>query len=122
MPPTIGNGKICYVEIPATDVEASARFYESVFGWTTRRRGDGELAFDDGVGEVSGAWVTGRKAYAGGPGVLVHIMVDDAAATVRAVVEHGGTIAQPIDPDASEIVAHFRDPAGNLFGIYQEPG
>jgi predicted enzyme related to lactoylglutathione lyase len=32
MPPTRANGKICYVEIPATDVEASAAFYEAVFG------------------------------------------------------------------------------------------
>ena len=60
MPPTYGHGKICYVEIPATDVARSAAFYETAFGWKTRKRGDGALAFDDGVGEVSGTWVTGR--------------------------------------------------------------
>ena len=27
------NGKICYVEIPATDIEASAGFYAALFGW-----------------------------------------------------------------------------------------
>src|SRR6266545_3072570 len=27
MSPTYGNGKICYVEIPATDIERSAAFY-----------------------------------------------------------------------------------------------
>jgi len=32
-----------------------------VFGWETRKRGDGATAFDDGIGQVSGSWVTGRK-------------------------------------------------------------
>ena len=50
------NGKICYIEIPAIDINASAGFYQAVFGWRTRQRGDGQLAFDDGV-EVSGTWV-----------------------------------------------------------------
>ena len=30
MPPTLRNGKICYVEIPTTDVERSAAFYRAV--------------------------------------------------------------------------------------------
>jgi predicted enzyme related to lactoylglutathione lyase len=50
------HGKICYLEIPANTVEASADFYSSIFGWKVRRRGDGELAFDD-PGGVSGTWV-----------------------------------------------------------------
>ena len=29
MPPTQTNGKICYVEIPTGDVEASAAFYRA---------------------------------------------------------------------------------------------
>ncbi len=43
MPPTLGHGKICYLEIPATDLARSAEFYEKVFGWKTQRRGDGTL-------------------------------------------------------------------------------
>src|SRR5579859_2291745 len=61
--PTLGNGKICYVEIPADDISKSAAFYREVFGWKTRTRGDGHLAFDDGINEVSGTWVTGRKKH-----------------------------------------------------------
>jgi predicted enzyme related to lactoylglutathione lyase len=33
MTPTLGNGKICYVEMPASDIQRSAEFYEKVFGW-----------------------------------------------------------------------------------------
>ena len=80
MPPTVANGKICYVEIPAVDVPRSIAFYEAVFGWQTRRRGDGSTAFDDGVGQVSGTWVAGRPS-SGQPGLLIYIMVDDIAAT-----------------------------------------
>jgi uncharacterized protein len=120
MPPTSTNGKICYVELPALDIERSAAFYERVFGWQIRQRGDGSTAFDDTTGEVSGSWVTGRPP-ATEPGLMLYIMVDDAAAAVDAVVAAGGEIVQPIGGDAPEITARFRDPGGNVIGIYQEP-
>jgi predicted enzyme related to lactoylglutathione lyase len=121
MPPTLANGKICYVEIPAIEVRRSVDFYEAVFGWKTRRRGDGHVAFDDTVGEVSGTWVTGRPPSSI-PGLLLYIMVDDVSETVEAVVAHGGEIVQPIGADAPEVTARFRDPAGNVIGLYQQRG
>lgn len=120
MAPTRANGKICYLEIPAVDVHQSAGFYAAVFGWKLRQRGEGSVAFDDGVGEVSGTWVTGRPASSA-PGLLFYIMVDDVAATADAVTAHGGAIVQPLGDDAPEITARFRDPAGNVIGLYQEP-
>jgi predicted enzyme related to lactoylglutathione lyase len=121
MPPTTGNGKICYVEMPATDVVRSIEFYQKMFGWNVRRRGNGQAAFDDGVGEVSGTWVTNRSASAE-PGLLLYIMVDSVAETIEAIVAHGGEIVQPIGLDAPEITARFRDPGGNIIGLYQQPG
>lgn len=121
MPPTRGNGKICYIEMPATDVERSAEFYRQVFGWHIRKRGDGATAFDDAVGEVSGAFVTGRPP-SGAPGMLVYVMVDSVAKMVDAVTTAGGEIVQPPGVDAPEITARFRDPGGNVIGLYQEPG
>src|SRR5882724_660545 len=52
MAPTLKNGKICYIEMPATDIARSADFYKKVFGWQNRKRGDGSTAFDDSVGDV----------------------------------------------------------------------
>jgi predicted enzyme related to lactoylglutathione lyase len=121
MAPTLGNGKICYIEIPAVDVRRSADFYEKVFGWRIRTRGDGSIAFDDGVGQVSGTWVLGRPS-ATTPGFMIHIMVDSVAATIGGVIAQGGELVQPIGADAPEITARFRDPAGNVLGLYQEPG
>src|SRR6266540_3374132 len=111
MPPTLANGKICYVEIPATDVGRSADFYGNVLGWKIRRRDDGSMAFDDSVGEVSGTWVTGRPP-SGEPGLLFYVMVDSVAATLDAIRAHGGELVQPIGVDAPEVTARFRDPAG----------
>jgi predicted enzyme related to lactoylglutathione lyase len=119
MPPTLANGKICYIEIPASDIARSADFYGQVFGWHIRQRGDGHTAFDDGVGQVSGTWVRGRSP-AVEPGLLVYVMVDSVAATLDAIVAGGGQIVQPIGADAPEITARFRDPAGNVIGLYQQ--
>ena len=120
MPPTLGHGKICYLEIPANDIRKSAGFYEKVFGWNIRRRGDGSIAFDDGVGEVSGTWVIGRPPLSE-PGILIYIMVDSVADSLETIVAHGGQVVQPIGVDAPEITARFRDPGGNVIGLYQEP-
>src|ERR1700730_14325827 len=120
MPPTTANGKICYIEMPATDIKGSSDFYKRVFGWNIRQSGDGHTAFDDTPGEVSGSWVLGRPP-ASAPGLLVYVMVDSVAATLEVIVADGGEIVQPIGADAPEITARFRDPAGNVIGLYQQP-
>jgi len=120
MAPTTGNGKICYIELPATDIKRSSEFYAGVFGWSIRTRDDGSIAFDDGVGEVSGSWVTGRQPMSEA-GLLVYIMVDSVATTMKSVRAAGGEIVQDIGGDPGEITARFRDPGGNVLGLYQEP-
>ena len=119
MPPALAHGKVCYIEIPATDVQRSAEFYGEVFGWNIRRRSDGHIAFDDTVDEVSGTWVTARPP-SDQPGLLIYVMVDSVAEACEAVVAHGGEIVQPIGADAPEITARFRDPAGNVIGLFEQ--
>ncbi len=55
-------------------------------------------------------------------GLMVYIMVDSAAATLDLIVQNGGEVVQPIGADAPEITARFRDPGGNVIGIYQHRG
>jgi predicted enzyme related to lactoylglutathione lyase len=86
-----------------------------------RKRGDGATAFDDSIGEVSGAFVRGRPP-ASMPGLMLYIMVDSVEKTVESVKANGGEIVQPIGADAPEITARFKDPCGNVIGLYQEPG
>src|SRR5436309_3559721 len=120
MPPTMANGKICYIEMPATDIAQSAGFYKRIFGWNIRTRRDGSTSFDDTTGQVSGTWILGRPP-ASQPGLMLYIMVDSVAATIDAIVANGGEIVQPIGMDAPEITARFRDPSGNVIGLYQQP-
>ena len=84
------NGKICYLEIPTTDIPRSVHFYQAVFGWQTRQRGDGATAFDDGVGAVSGSWVTGRPSSPS-PGLLLYVMVDSITESLKQIVNAGRT-------------------------------
>jgi uncharacterized protein len=121
MPSHSTNGKICYVELPATNTSTSSAFYKNVFGWNIRTRGNGAVAFDDATGQVSGSFVLGRSPYSAAPGLLVYVMVDSVAATLDTVVANGGKIVQPVGGDAPEITARVTDPAGNLIGLYQEP-
>lgn len=65
---------------------------------------------------VSNTFTTSRDL-----GILIYIMVDNAEATTKAIVAQGGEIVQPIGMDAPEITARFRDPDGNVFGLYQQP-
>jgi predicted enzyme related to lactoylglutathione lyase len=119
MAPKLANGKICYLEIPTADVAQSIKFYQAVFGWATRRRGDGATAFDDGV-EVSGTWVTGRPSSPT-PGLLIYVMVANLPATVDAITANGGRMV-PTGIQGPEVTAQFADPDGNVLGLYQDPG
>ena len=105
---------------PAVDSRRSADFLPRCSAGGIRQRGDGSTAFDT-TGEVSGTWVLGRPASSQ-PGLLFYIMVDSVAACVDAVIAHGGALVQPIGADAPEVTARFRDPGGNVIGLYQEPG
>jgi predicted enzyme related to lactoylglutathione lyase len=112
------TGMLYYVELPANSIEESTAFYRNVFGWQTRVRDDGSTAFDDTSGNVSGTWTTERKASEE-PGFRLYISVTDAVAISASIEAAGGTIVQAADTSVVDIVAYFRDPAGNLLGIHQ---
>jgi uncharacterized glyoxalase superfamily protein PhnB len=112
--------RFCYLEIPAVDVHQSAAFYEKVFGCNIRRRESARPSFD--LGNVSGAWVTGRP-ISREPGLLPYIWVDGIDEVLARAASHGGEVVEAVhhdQPDSTSWIATFRDPAGNLIGLYQE--
>ena len=119
--PTLRSGKLCYIEIPALDVHESASFYERAFGWNIRFAESDRPSFDDTTGEVSGAFVLGLPP-ATEPGFMLYVMAADAGAAAEAVVAAGGKIVKAVGTYEGEILATFKDPAGNLLGIYQQSG
>lgn len=116
--PTYGNGKICYIEIPTNNIAASSSFYRHVFGWEIRTRGDGTVAFNDAVTEVSGTWVLNREAHTGS-GLLIYIMIDSLSATQAAITLYGGQVIATRGHMGKEMTSRFSDPYGNVFGLYQ---
>ena len=86
-----------------------------------RDRGNGDRAFDDSTGAVSGTWVLGRLPSRE-PGMLTYVMVDDIDATLQNVIAAGGQTVTPFRPlsPGGEGFATFLDPAGNLLGLYRE--
>jgi predicted enzyme related to lactoylglutathione lyase len=117
----MSHGKICYLEIPAKTAEASAQFYSSIFGWKVRKRGDGELAFDDPAG-VSGTWVKERDRTPD-EHTRTYIMVDAIADTLTRIQAAGGKVLTPRTEIGQNMGAFaiFADPVGNEFGLYEEP-
>jgi uncharacterized protein len=113
-----GDGRLSYIQIPAVDCRDSARFYADVFGWQIRGDGVDHLSFADATGDMIGAWVT-RRAISQEPGVLPYIYVHGIDAALERVVTGGGTVEHEPYPEGDLWVATFRDPAGNVIGVWQ---
>jgi predicted enzyme related to lactoylglutathione lyase len=111
------HGKFAYFEIPALDREQSASFYEAVFGWSIRRREDGDRAFD-APGGVIGRWLTERTPL--GESLTPFIYVEGIDDVIERITALGGEIVKPRYPEGDLWVATFRDPAGNLLGIWEQ--
>jgi predicted enzyme related to lactoylglutathione lyase len=110
-------GGVSYLLVPADDPQRSAAFYEAVFGW---RLGGGAAhpSFEDGTGHVIGHFVA-DQAVAGEAGVRAYVFVERADETLEKVAAHGGEVVQAPYPEGDLWVATFRDPAGNVVGVWQ---
>lgn len=117
--PMFGDGQYSYMQIPAADVKASGAFYERVFGWQVRYADgtDAHLSFTDTSGFI-GAFVTGRE-ISKQAGIVPYIYVHGIEAAVDRITENGGEIETPIYPQGGLSVARFRDPAGNVMGVWE---
>jgi predicted enzyme related to lactoylglutathione lyase len=112
---------VSYLHLPARnieDVRRSARFYADVLGWTIRGTED-DPQFEDGTGDVAGAWVIHRSPSPDS-GILPYIYVEDVPATLELVLGHGGAVVTQPFPEGDLTVATIRDPAGNEIGLWTQ--
>jgi predicted enzyme related to lactoylglutathione lyase len=56
---------------------------------------------------------------AGEAGVRPYVYVDELDVTLEKIAERGGEIDTPPYPEGDLWVATFRDPAGNVLGVWQ---
>jgi predicted enzyme related to lactoylglutathione lyase len=116
--PVFRPAGISYLRIPAVDPQASADFYEAVFGWSVRRDRD-DPAFEDSGGHVIGHF-SAEHAVAGEAGVRPYVFVEDVGETLERIRERGGEIVRQPYPEGDLTVAVFSDPAGNVLGVWQQ--
>ncbi|HEX4052873.1 MAG TPA: VOC family protein [Tepidisphaeraceae bacterium] len=113
------HGGLSYLEIPAMDARRSAAFYQCVFGWKLRDEDADQPKFSDQTGHLIGRWVAGR-AISRQPGLLPYIYVDHIDDVVKRVATNGGEIVRSPYREGNLWVSVFRDPAGNVVGVWQE--
>jgi hypothetical protein len=108
--------RIDYIELPATDVAATRRFYAAAFGWEFTDYGPDYTSFLDG--RLAGGL---RKVDRPSPGgVLVVIFAVDLEAAERRVREAGGKIVRPAFSFPGGRRFHFTDPSGNELAVWTD--
>lgn len=109
--------KIDYVELPAVGAVADCkRFYGEAFGWGFTDYGPDYAAFD-GAG-LDGGFHGGSDQEGAPQGPLVILYAEDLEAVEAAVVAAGAEIIVPIFAFPGGRRFHFKDPAGNVLGVW----
>src|SRR5262245_64068138 len=106
--------RIDYIEMAATDIAATKRFYEVVFGWKFTDYGPDYTSFEDG--RLAGGFYKADSARAGS--VLVVIFAVDLEAMERSVRAAGAKIVKAIFSFPGGRWFHFADPSGNGLAIW----
>src|SRR3974390_124584 len=88
------HGRLSYLQILASNLEASGEFYASVFGWELGTKKADHLGFSDSTRGMIGAWMT-ERASSGRAGVLPYIYVHGIDAVLEKIKNRGGEILKP---------------------------
>jgi uncharacterized protein len=116
-PSVFRPGGITYLRIPATDAVRTASFYRDVFDWTVDTDRE-DPSFEDAGGHVIGHFVPDLRV-AGESGVRPYVYVHGVDAVLERVDAGGGEVVEAPYPEGDLWVATFRDPAGNVIGVWQ---
>ena len=110
---------IVHVEIPAANVEGSAKFYESLFGWKMMPMPDMNYTmWEAGDGDEYGGFPQVSDENPAGQ-VLVYIASDDIDADLKNVEKLGGKVIHPkADIPGMGWYGVFQDPTGNVLALY----
>lgn len=107
-----------YIEFVAPDLEAIQAFYTAAFDWRFTAYGPDYLGIQIAGREVGGFR---RAAREGEGGPLVILFSQALEESLEAVRRAGGEITEAIFDFPGGRRFHFRDPAGNLLGVWGDP-
>ena len=113
--PSDGDGAaVDWFEVLGADAGRSQAFYAELFGWTVPSGAYGRVAAGDGHGIGGGVGAGGTVRWA-----TVYATVGDVEATLaRAEALGAARLYGPDQVDDHTETGAFRDPAGNVFGVY----
>ncbi len=110
---------IAHVEIPATNAEASGKFYSDVFGWQMHVNKEHNYVIFEHDG-LRGGFTDPKEPTYKPNRLLVYLACDDIEGTLATIEAHGGKTLVP-----KTVIPHvgawaiFADPAGNEIGLYK---
>ncbi len=108
--------RVDYVEFGSTDLEATKRFYSTVFGWEFTDYGPEYTAFNDG--RLDGGFAAAEQVVGCGP--LVVLYATNLEAMEASIAANGGRIVRPIFEFPGGRRFHFADPSGNELAVWSE--
>jgi uncharacterized protein len=122
--------KVVHFEIPADDVERAKSFYGSVFDWelNTMQMDEGEYTIvtttpvDDSMmptepGAVNGGLMQRSNET---PSPVITIDVDDIEQSLKDVEAAGGSTVTPRTAiPGMGAFGYFKDPEGNIMGLWE---
>ena len=110
------DGKIDYIEFPATGMSATKAFYSAAFGWSFVDYGPDYAAFE-GEG-TDGGFTSDVESAPVKP--LVVLYAHDLEAMEARVRASGGVVSRPIFSFPGGRRFHFHDPSGNELAVWSE--
>ncbi len=111
--------KLSYVEFPASDLAATKRFFEAVFGWTFQDYGPDYTSFSN-QGLDGGFFKSELCARTDTGSALLVFYSADLEKTLGNVVAAGGTIVREIFSFPGGRRFHFVEPSGNEFAVWSD--
>lgn len=115
----MNHEKINYVELPASDFEATRAFFGEVFGWTFKAWGEEYLAFHN-AGLDGGFYRSKLQSTTANGAALVVFYSEKLEETQAKIEQAGGKIVLEIFDFPGGRRFHFSDPNGNEFSVWSD--
>ena len=114
--PADHDHRIDYIEMSATNIAATKKFYVDAFGWKFTDYGPDYTSFADG--RLAGGFAKAASVQRGGP--LIVIFAVDLADAEKRVRAAGGTITKPAFSFPGGHRFHFTDPSGHELAVWSD--
>lgn len=113
--------KINYVEFPSNDIDATKKFFNSVFGWSFADYGPEYSAFKN-EGLDGGFYKSDLTVSTKNGSALIVFYTKDINETQTKIKSAGGLIIKPVFSFPGGLRFHFSDPSGNEYAVWSDIG